>query len=170
MKMMPTERICLLMIAAGCLFAVPLLAKAQAAARASESNDIAVLVNASNSTSHLSLLELRAVLLGERRYWKNHVPITIVLREPGSRERQIILAKVLGMDDAAFKAHWKKKLFRGEASSEPITISSKSLVLQYLDANPGAVTFLAGNNSRGGDVKVIAIDTRMPGLPSYPFR
>jgi hypothetical protein len=73
------------------------------------------------------------------------------------------------MDDAAFRAHWKKKLFRGEASSEPISISSKSLVLQYLDANPGAVTFLAGNNPRG-DVKVIAIDNRIPGLPSYPFR
>jgi len=160
---------CLLIVAAGFLFAGSCPGNAQTAQSASDSDDIAVLVNANNPTSHLTLPELRAVLLGERRYWKNHVPITIVLREPGSRERQIILTKVLGMDDAAFRAHWKKKLFRGEVSSEPISISSKNLVLQYLDTNPGAVSFLAGNNPRA-DVKAVAIDRRMPGFPGYPFR
>ena len=163
------KHICLLIATTALLLAGANQGNDQIPASVRESDDIAVVVSARNQISHLSLPELRAILLGERHFWKNQVPIVIVLREPKSRERELILKKVLGMNESAFKAHWRRKLFRAEAVSEPMSVSSNSLALEYLDTNPGAITFLAGKNLRP-DSKVVMIERALPGVPGYPFR
>jgi hypothetical protein len=141
----------------------------QVAASVKESTDIAVVVNSSNPTDGLSTAELRQILLGERKFWKNKGLITIVLTETGTRERDEIIQAILHMDDAAFRKHWKDKLFRGEVISQPLTVPSGTLAADYVASNPRCLAFVVGKNVRS-DLKVLPINGNLPGAVAYPFK
>ncbi|HEV2989493.1 MAG TPA: hypothetical protein VG759_13715, partial [Candidatus Angelobacter sp.] len=94
--------------------------------------DIAVVVNSVNPTNDLSLSDLRRILMGERRFWGGNVQVRLALRERGARERDQVLNKVLRMDNKEFAEHWRAKVFRGEASDEPLTLSSNATAFQYV--------------------------------------
>ena len=132
------------------------------------STDIAVVVNPKNDTNELSSAELRSILLGERRFWKNKLPLTIVLREPGSRECDNVIAS-LKMSNGEFGRLWRDKVFRGEASAPPLEVRSNGLATQVIRDNPGSVTFLAGKNL-ARDVKVLKIDGKWPGETGYRLK
>jgi hypothetical protein len=132
------------------------------------SQDIAVVINPKNDTNDLSSAELRQILLGERRFWKNKAPLTIVLREPGSREREEVIAS-LRMSDAEFGQHWRDRVFRGEASAVPLSVPSNGVASQVVRDNAGGVTFVLGRNL-SPDLKVLKIDGKFPGEAGYPLK
>ena len=131
--------------------------------------DVAVVVNSKNSTDDLSLSDLRRILSGERKFWSNRTPVTLVLRSEGARERAVVLSAVLRMNDNMFKDYWLGKVFRGEASGEPLSVPSSGLATEYVAGSPGAVTFIAGKDVRS-DVKVLKIDGKLPGDAGYPLK
>lgn len=143
--------------------------KSQAWRGAGELTDIAVVVNASNPTNDLTLPQLRNMLTGDRRFWNGNVRIKLVLREPGTRERDAVIASVLKIDNKAFAAQWRARIFRGEASDEPLSVSSCSQVEQYLLENPGGITFMTGVIPKQ-QLKVLRLDGKLPGEIGYPIR
>src|SRR5438874_7844803 len=127
-----------------CIFATALgfccgLGHAQSAAGPKGAGDIAVVVNSINPANDLSLGDLRRILMGERRFWGGNVQVRLVLRERGARERDQVLMTILKMDNKAFAEHWRAKVFRGEASEEPLTVPSSVVAWQYLKETPGGV-------------------------------
>jgi ABC-type phosphate transport system substrate-binding protein len=132
------------------------------------SEDLAVVINPKNDTNELSSAELRKILLGDRRFWKNKAPLTIVLREPGSRERQEVVAS-LGMSDAEFGQHWRDRVFRGEAAAVPLSVPSNGVASQVVRDNAGGVTFVLARNL-SLDLKVLKIDGKLPGESGYPLK
>src|SRR5256885_16846014 len=75
------------------------LVGAQMASNFKETNDIAVVVNAKNEINGLSMADLRKLLLGEHKFWKNKMPVLMVLRQPGTRERDEVLSIAARMAD-----------------------------------------------------------------------
>jgi len=132
-------------------------------------NDIAVVVNATNAVDDVSLSDLGKILRGDRKFWNNKTPVVIVLRQSGAPERSRVLAEVARMDDAEFKEHWIGKVFRGEASSEPLAVPSNGLALEYVSTNAGAVCFMPGTSVRS-DLKVLKVDGKLPGQTGYPLK
>ena len=132
------------------------------------SQDLAVVINPKNDTNDLSSAELRQILLGERRFWKNKAPLTIVLRETGSRERDEVIAS-LKMSDAEFSQHWRDRVFRGDASAVPLAVPSNGMASQVVRDNPGGVTFVLVRNL-SPDLKVLKIDGKFPGETGYPLK
>jgi ABC-type phosphate transport system substrate-binding protein len=132
------------------------------------SQDLAVVINPKNDTNDLSSAELRQILLGERKFWKNKAPLTIVLREPGSREREEVIA-TLGMSDAEFGQHWRDRVFRGEAAAVPLAVPSNGMASQVVRDNAGGVTFVLAKNL-SLDLKVLKIDGKLPGDAGYPLK
>jgi ABC-type phosphate transport system substrate-binding protein len=139
------------------------------AAKMKASDDIAVVVNTKNDVNELSLADLRQILLGERRFWKNRAPLMLVLREPGARERDRVLADSLKMSNAEFGRHWQDKVFRGEASAAPLALPSNGVASQYVVDTPGAITFVIGKSLRS-DLKVLKLEGKLPGEPGYPLQ
>ena len=131
--------------------------------------DIAVVVNIRNDANELSSSDLRGILLGERRFWKNRQPLQLILREPGTRERDAVITSLLQMNNAEYNEHWRTKIFRGEASQGPLSVPSNGMASQYVFDTPGGITFVAGRNLRP-DLKVLKIDGKMPGEPGYVLR
>lgn len=145
------------------------LAVAQMASNFKETNDIAVVVNVKNEVSELSMTDLRKILLGEHRFWKNKAPVVMILRQPGTRERDVVVSTVARMGDHDFREHWKAMIFRGEASTEPLTVPSNGMATEYVSTSVGGLTFVAGKNLRP-DLKVLKIDGKVPGEVGYPFK
>jgi hypothetical protein len=137
--------------------------------QASQTGDIAVVVNSSNPVNDLSLSELRNMLMGDRRFWKGNVRVKLILREPGTRDRDAVLVLLLRMDNKAFAAQWRAKVFRGEASEEPLSVASASQVEQYLLENPGGITFTAGK-IKAPNLKVLRLEGKLPGDEGYTLR
>ena len=137
--------------------------------QASQTGDIAVVVNSSNPVNDLSLSELRNMLMGDRRFWKGNVRVKLILREPGTRDRDAVLVLLLRMDNKAFAAQWRAKVFRGEASEEPVSVASASQVEQYLLENPGAITFTAGKIT-APKFKVLRLEGKLPGDEGYTLK
>jgi ABC-type phosphate transport system substrate-binding protein len=138
----------------------------QVAPTVKASEDIAVVVNAQNSYDKLSLADLRGILLGERKFWRGTLVVSVVLREQGTRERDHVLQVLLKMTNAEFARHWQGKLFRGETSAVPLTVPSNGMACEYVADTPGAISFLAGKNLRS-DLKVVRIEGKLPGEPGY---
>ena len=138
-------------------------------AQTSHGTDIAVVVNADTPVSDLSLSEVRKVLLGERQYWNSKLPVTLLIRAPVARERDVVLKVIYQMSEAQFKQYWVAKIFRAEAASPPKIVYSNDMQYDLVAAIPGAIAFVDAKAVRAG-VKVLRVDGHLPGEKDYPLR
>jgi ABC-type phosphate transport system substrate-binding protein len=133
------------------------------------STRIAVIVNIENPVDHLSVSELQRIVLGERQSWSTKIPLVLMMRNEQSRERSLLLQKVCRMTDSEYHHYWTGKIFRGEVTSEPVTLPSVGTALNFVSSIKGGISFVDGANVRPG-VKVLRIDGRLPGEPGYPLQ
>jgi hypothetical protein len=139
------------------------------AAQTAHGTDIAVVVNADTPVSDLSLADVRKVLLGERQYWNSKLPVTLLIRAPVARERDVVLRVIYQMSEAQFKQYWVAKIFRAEAASPPKIVYSNDMQYDLVTAIPGAIAFVDAKAVRAG-VKVLRVDGHLPGEKDYPLR
>ena len=131
--------------------------------------DIAVIVNPSTPVNNISLGELRAILNADRRNWNLKTPATVLMRMPGTRERRVILEKVLRVSETDYKRFWVGKVFRGEATNEPASAPSLGLALDYVSNVKGAISFVNADQVQAR-VKTLRVNGKLPGEAGYPLR
>jgi len=158
-----TNRPTLLLI--GCL----LLARPAAVSTMQAAGDIAVVVNTDVPVDNLTLGELRRLLLGDREFWPSSTRVTLLIRAPVARERDIVLRNVCQMTEAQFRQHWIAKVFRAEAPSAPRIVYSGEMAMDIASRNSGAITFVEASQVTKG-LKVVKIDGRLPGEKGYLLR
>jgi hypothetical protein len=139
-----------------------------AGAQTSHNSDIAVVVHPDTPVDDLSLSDVRKVLLGDRQYWNSRLPVTLLIRAPQAREREVVLRVIYQMTEAQFKQYWIAKIFRAEAASPPKIVYSNDMQLDLVAAIPGAIAFVDARNVRPG-LKVLRIDGHLPGERGYPL-
>jgi ABC-type phosphate transport system substrate-binding protein len=132
-----------------------------------KASDIAVVVNAKNTTDRLTAEELRRILLGDRQFWKGTAQVKLILREHGTRESDVVLKVLLHMTNEDFNKHWSEKIYRGEVTDRPTRVPSSGLALEYVAGAPGAITFITATGSLRSDLKVVRIDGKLPGEQGY---
>ncbi len=131
--------------------------------------DIAVVVGQDTPVENLSLSEVRKLLLGDRQYWTANHRVTLLIRAPVARERDVVLRIIYQMTDAQFRQYWISKVFRAEASTGPKIVFSNSMASDLVSAIPGSVAFVDATQVPKG-LKVIKINGTLPGDPKYPLR
>jgi hypothetical protein len=135
-----------------------------------QKDDVAVVVNSSNSVTNLSLTDLRKIFSGQKRTWPGGVAIKIITRSPGCRER-ITLLRILGMSENEYKQYWTAQVVRGEADAEPPMLPSFGMVKEALKVFPGGIALADSREVRTGmDLKIVRLDGRLPGEDGYPLR
>jgi len=138
------------------------------AARA-QSTDIAVIVHPSVSADNLSLADLRRILTGDREFWPGGDRVTIFIRAPIARERDVVVKDVCQMTEAQFRQHWIGKVFRAETPSTPKIAYSNDATIEQVSRTPGGIGLVQGPVT-AKNVKVIKIDGRAPGQNGYKLR
>ena len=131
--------------------------------------DLAIVVNQSNSIVNLSKVELRKIFLAQRTYWPNGRRITLVMREPGEPERKTVLSEICRMNEEEFKNHLLYGLFTGEILVTPKILATPAGVRKFVFNVPGAIGYLHGDDV-DSTVKVISIDELLPGDKAYKLR
>ena len=154
----------------GCLFACAVAGGVgRAFAQIGAHSAIAVVVNKDNPISNLSIPDLRKIYLGERQYWRGGLPIQLLMRAPGARERDVVLRLVFQMSESQYKQYWVAKLMRTEAKSAPAEVFSNGMLKEGVAAIPGAIAFIEVEEVRP-PLKVLRIEGRLPGEQGYPLR
>jgi len=153
----------LLLLAA--LAAIAVLVRAGAA----DSGDIAVVVRPDVPVDNLPFAELRRLMLGERQFWSSSVKVTLLVRAPGARERDVVLKTIYQMSEAQFRQYWIAKVFRAEAASSPRIVYSNEMATELSASIPGAVAFMDAAQVPKS-LKVLKINGLSPGQPGYPIR
>ena len=134
-----------------------------------QTSDIAVVVHSDVALDNLPLTELRRMLLGDREFWPSGVRITLLLRAPIAKERDVAVQGVCEMSEAQFRQHWIAKVFRADTPNSPKIVYSGEMALDQVSRVPGALTFVQAS-AVGKGVKVLKIDGKLPGQPGYPLR
>jgi len=131
--------------------------------------DVAIVVNSANPVSNLTLSELRKIYFGDRQYWKGNLPVLLLMRSHGARERGVVLRVVFEMTEERYTKYWVAKVMRAEVSDPPASLYSFGMLQEGVRGNPGAIGYVNVNEVRSG-VKVLRIDGLLPGESGYPLR
>ena len=139
------------------------------AAPAVGDNDIAIVVRPDVPVDNLSFDDLRRLLLGNRQFWSTNLRVTLLVRAPGARERDVVLKTIYQMSEAQFRQYWIAKVFRAEATSGPRIVYSNEMAAELAVAIPGAVAFVEASQVTQR-LKVLKIGGLLPGEKGYPLR
>ena len=131
--------------------------------------DLAIVVRPEVSIDNLTFSELRKLMLGNRQFWTSNLRVTLLIRAPGTREREAVLKTIYQMSEPQFQQYWIAKVFREEATSGPRIVYSNEMATELVAAIPGAVAFVEASQVPKG-LKVLKIDGHLPGEKGYPLR
>lgn len=129
---------------------------------------IAVIAHPEVPKDDLSLAEVRQLLLGDRQFWNSKLPVTLLIRAPVARERDVVLNRIYQMSEAQFQQYWIAKVFRAEAVSGPKIVFSSDMAAQLVRSIPGSITFVDARSIPPG-VKTLKIEGLLPGEKGYPL-
>ena len=152
-------------LALGALLA-SLFGVAPRTAHAQEAEPLAIVVNRSNPLSEISLVDLRRVFRGQRSRWSNGRRVTLVMRDPGTREREAILQSLYGVAEDDYRRTYMQAVFSGETTDAPKTLASTNGVLRFVYNVPGAIGYVRARDV-DASVKTLRVDGRLPGEPGY---
>ena len=131
--------------------------------------DLAVVARPDLPVDELSFADVRKVFLGDRQYWNSNLRVTLLMRAPVARERDIVLRTIYQMSEAQFRQYWISKVFRAESAAGPKVVYSTEMATELVSAIPGAITFVdAAQVPRG--LKILRIDGKSPGEKGYLLR
>lgn len=133
------------------------------------SGDVAIVVNPRVPIADLSFTELRRILLGERQFWSSSLRISLLMRAPVAREREVLLNTVYEMSEAQVRQYWISKVFRAEAPSAPPLFYSDEEILQAVASVPGSIAAVEASRIPKS-LRVVRIDGHLPGEPGYRLR
>lgn len=131
--------------------------------------DIAVVVRPDSPVDDLTLAQTRKLLLGEQQFWNSKLRVTLLLRAPAARERDVVLRVIYRMTEAEFRQYWISKMFRAEASSGPKVVYSNEMATELVSVLPGSVAFVDATQVPKG-LKILKIDGKLPGQAGYPLK
>jgi hypothetical protein len=131
--------------------------------------DVAIIVRPDLPVDDLTFAEVRKLFLGDRQYWKGNLRVTLLVRAPVARERDIVLRTIYSMSEAQFRQYWISKVFRAETATGPKVVYSNEMANELVAAIPGAVAFVDATHAPK-NLKVLRIDGRLPGDRGYPLR
>jgi ABC-type phosphate transport system substrate-binding protein len=127
---------------------------------------VAVIVNPANPIRELSLRDLEKILKAEKLYWDDGKKVYLVLQESGSAEKEILRERLLKMPESEVKKALLAKLFRGEITALPKTVSSRASVVKFVATVPNAIGYVDATLA-DPSVRVLKIDGHAPGEPGY---
>ena len=95
--------------------------------------------------------------------------VTLLVRAPVARERDVVLKTVYRMTEGQFRQYWISKVFRAESSSGPKIVYSNEMAADLVLSIPGSIAFVDATQVPKG-LKVLKIDGKLPGEKGYPLK
>jgi hypothetical protein len=120
------------------LFFIILLGSASQHAKASDS--IMVVANTSYAEIKLTRQEIRNLFMGGVLSYE----LRAIALPPENQTRVLFNTKVIGLTESRIQSYWAQMRFSGR-KKPPTELNSVTLVIQYLQSNPGTIAYLPGD-------------------------
>ena len=130
---------------------------------------LAIVVNRQNPTSNISLAQLRALFLGERKWWSKRHRVVLSAMRRGTPERASVLRIIYKMDERDLNNYFLYQVFKGEAPFPPVILRTPADVRKFVGTTPGAVGYLRASDV-DDSVKVVRVNGLLPDDDGYPMR
>jgi hypothetical protein len=130
---------------------------------------LAIVVNRKNPTINLTLAQLRAIFLGEQKWWPGRHRIVLSAMRRGTPEHAAVLRVVYKMDDRDLHNYFLYQAFKGEAPMPPAILPTPADVRKFVGKTPGAVGYLRASDV-DDSVKVVRVNGLLPEDDGYPMR
>ena len=124
---------------------------------------LAIVIDTANPTTNVSVVDLVKLLNLKIHNWADGRPVTIIMRDPGAADMQLVLHRVFNMTTEQARA------FIQSHKSTIILADSDDAVLRYVSRNPGSVG-IVDLYSLTKDVNVLKIDGKLPVEQGYLLR
>src|SRR4051794_31823058 len=131
--------------------------------------DLAIVVRPDVPIDSLSFGDVRKLFLGDRQFWSSDLRVTLLVRAPVARERDVVLRTIYQMNEAQCRQYWISKIFRADAVAGPKVVYSNEMAVELVGAIRGAVAFVIADQVPKG-LKVLKIDGKLPGDKGYALR
>lgn len=131
--------------------------------------DVAVIVNPGAPLDNVTMADLRRLWLGDRDFLASGVRVTLLIRAPVARERDVIVKSICQMTEAQFRQHWIAKVFRADTVTGPKLVYSNDTAIEQVGRTPGGIAFVEGPVASRA-VKVLRVDGKLPGQAGYPLK
>ncbi len=128
--------------------------------------DIAIVVHPDVPVENLTFAEVRKLLMGDRQFWNSDLRVTLLIRAPVARERDVVLKTIYQMTEAQFRQYWIGKVFRAETPVGPKIVYSSDMATDLVAQIPGSIAFVDASQIPKG-LKVLRIDGHFPGEKAY---
>jgi ABC-type phosphate transport system substrate-binding protein len=132
-------------------------------------DDVAIVVSADVPVEDLSLEDVRKIFLGDRQYWTSNLRITLLVRAPVARERDVVLRTIYEMTEAQYRQYWISKVFRADVPSGPKIFYSAGMATELVGVIPGSIAFVDAAQVPP-NARVLRINGALPGEPRYPLK
>ena len=130
---------------------------------------LAIVVNPNNPTTDITLSQLRAMFLGERKWWSNRHRVTLAGMRRNTPEWQTVRRVIYKMDRRELDHYYLYQSFKGENPSLPTTMQAPADVKKFVVSTPGALGYLRASDV-DESVKVVRVNGLLPGDDGYPLR
>jgi hypothetical protein len=126
----------------------------------------AVIVHRTSVVSDVKLDDLRRFFLGQGAMSPNGQQTLLVELTP---MRTHFYKRLLGLSGDEVRRRWIGMVFRGDALALPFELGDATAVKKFVAEHPGAVAFVAAADV-DDTIKVLRIDGKRPGDPTYPLK
>ncbi len=104
--------------------------------------DVAVVVHPGVPVNDLSLPDVRKIFMGDRQFWTSNLRVTLLIRAPVAKERDVVLKIIYQMNEAQFRQYWIAKVFRAELAAGPKIVFSNEMATELVGTIPGSIAFV----------------------------
>jgi ABC-type phosphate transport system substrate-binding protein len=124
-------------------------------ARALPSLDLAVIVNAQTSVSHMSAVEVETIFTRTQTRWSNGTPIVPINAPAGSEIRVLFDRVVLRLDPDDVGRFWIDRRIRG-MGLPPRNLGDPTSVMRVVEKLDGAIAYVPEDLVSNARVKIVA--------------
>ena len=99
-----------------------------------------VVANTQNTPISLTRQEIRNLFMGSVLSYD----LKAVALPQENQTRVLFNTKIIGLTESRIQSYWAQMRFSGR-KTQPIEISSETLVIEYLQAHPGTVSYISAD-------------------------
>ena len=130
---------------------------------------LAIIVAKDSPVHAMTMADLIKVFRSEKARTDDDTRFVILMREPGSAERGVVLGGIYGMSESEYKKYFLEATFTGTVPSAPKQFNSAAAVRRYVAKTPGAIGYVLSTDV-DESVKSITIDDKSPGDAGYALK
>lgn len=117
------------------------------------SKQLFVVVNKTNSITHLTRKEVTDIYMGRIQYFSNGNAALKIDAPGSSQERQRFYENLVGMTLPEVNAYWARLMFSGRATP-PMQVANDRDIVQLVKNNPNAIGYIT-EGDKNKDVKIV---------------